>query len=220
MSRQETRLWTPTVVLLIGAVLSLGISRQQQMELTKPLEEALPDSVLGIGGENVSLAEPVAAVAGFDDYALRVYGDPNAPQTVTGPLPWVSVYVGFYGSQTQGHTIHSPRNCLPGAGWEALSSGKETLDIGGEGNTVNRYLLQNEGTRAMVLYWYQGRGRIAHNEYTVKWDLLRDAALRRRTDEALVRIVVPVTNSEAESIRHARQVAETLAPSVGEALPH
>ena len=57
---------------------------------------------------------------------------------------------------------------------------------------VNQYLLQRGEDQALVLYWYQGRGRVEANEYRVKWDLLRDAALHRRSDEALVRIIVPI----------------------------
>jgi EpsI family protein len=83
---------------------------------------------------------------------------------------------------------------------------------------VNRYLLQNRTQQALVLYWYQGRGRVASNEYRVKWDLLRDAALRRRSDEALVRVVVPVRSGE-DAAALAVRVAETLAPAVAEALP-
>jgi EpsI family protein len=85
--------------------------------------------------------------------------------------------------------------------------------------TVNRYLLQNEGQRALVLYWYQGRGRVAHNEYAVKWDLLRDAALHRRSEEALVRVVVPVVESEGAAFELARSVASELIPFVQRALP-
>ena len=86
--------------------------------------------------------------------------------------------------------------------------------------SVNRYLLQNEDVRALVLYWYQGRGRVQANEYLVKWDLLRDAVLRQRSDEALVRIVVPLSGSEEDSFRLARSVAETLVPALDQALPN
>ena len=33
-----------------------------------------------------------------------------------GSAPSISLYVGYYASQGQGDTIHSPQNCLPGAG--------------------------------------------------------------------------------------------------------
>ena len=130
-----------------------------------------------------------------------------------------TVYGGYYDSQTQGRTIHSPKNCLPGSGWEALESEMATVETPNGPVSVNRYLLQNEDVRALVLYWYQGRGRVQANEYLVKWDLLRDAVLRQRSDEALVRIVVPLSGSEEDSFRLARSVAETLVPALDQALP-
>jgi EpsI family protein len=84
---------------------------------------------------------------------------------------------------------------------------------------VNRYLLKNKQEQALVLYWYQGRGRVEANEYLVKWDLLRDAALRRRTEEALVRVVVPLTSTEAHAYELASAIAARLLPAVQQALP-
>ena len=71
----------------------------------------------------------------------------------------------------------------------------------------------------MVLYWYQGRGRISANEYLVKWELLRDATLKQRTDEALVRVIVPVRSTEAEAEALARRIAERLAAEVKQLVP-
>ena len=84
---------------------------------------------------------------------------------------------------------------------------------------VNRYLLQREEQRALVLYWYQGRGRVQANEYLVKWDLLRDSALRQRSDEALVRIVVPIRDDEDAAFALASQVATEVVPALSAALP-
>ena len=84
---------------------------------------------------------------------------------------------------------------------------------------VNRYLLQNGDARALVLYWYQGRGRVQASEYLVKWDLLRDAALKHRSDEALVRIVVPLVGPEENAFELAQSVAERLVPALDNALP-
>ena len=95
---------------------------------------------------------------------------------------------------------------------------------------MNRVLLANKTVRAMVYYWYQGRGRIASSEYGVKWDLLRDAALYGRTEEALVRIVVPVNDpvmgagtiddaAVREADAMAMRVAAELAPAVDRVMP-
>ena len=209
--------WAPAGFLTVGAFLSLGVGQQREMPLQAPLADALPSSVLDMPGVPGDVSDAEAQGAGFSDYALQVYE--SEERTAEGePVQWASIYLGFYGSQIQGRTIHSPRNCLPGSGWDALESGTHTLQVGG-GVTVNRYVLQKDDVRALVLYWYQGRGRVAHNEYLVKWDLLRDAALKRRTDEALVRIVVPIRDSEADALAFATHVAEQLQPAVDRSLP-
>jgi EpsI family protein len=208
--------WLPVGVLVLGCTLLIGVRAQLSPQLRRPLESVLPKEVDGMGGTDVEVPEAEAQVAAFTDYALRVYQE--AGDSVR-PGSWASVYLGFYDKQSRGKTIHSPRNCLPGGGWEALASQAQTLQVGGESITVNRYLLQNGSVQAIVLYWYQGRGRVAHNEYLVKWDLLRDAATRRRTDEALVRIVVPIVESEEASFQLASKLAARLKPALDEAMP-
>jgi len=171
-------------------------------------------------GEDVTVSDAEAAVAGFTDYALRVYSETDSVEAAQTGIPWTSIYYGFYDQQSRGHTIHSPKNCLPGAGWEAISSEAATIRDGAEAFTVNRYVLQKGDERALVLYWYQGRGRVAYNEYLVKWNLLRDAALRRRTDEALVRIVVPIaTDDDDKAFALASRVALQVKPALDRALP-
>jgi EpsI family protein len=208
-------LWFPVAVLGLGCLASLGTSAQITPELRRPLATALPASLREAPGEDTEVSEEEAVVAGFTDYALRLY----SPEDTTSSVPSSSIYLGYYDRQTRGRTIHSPKNCLPGGGWEALASGPESLLIEGDTVTVNRYILQNGSARALVLYWYQGRGRVAHNEYLVKWDLLRDAITMRRTDEALVRIVVSIDGSEDEALAFAREIATELKPAVDQALP-
>jgi hypothetical protein len=74
-----------------------------------------------------------------------------------------------------------------------LSPGTREIVVGGKPQVVNQYLLKNGPLQAVVLYWYQGRGRIVADEYRVKWNLLRDAATTGHTEESLVRVVVPVS---------------------------
>lgn len=118
-------------------------------------------------------------------------------------------------------TIHSPKSCLAGAGWEALTSSTHVVELpgGSEAATVNRYLIQRGEERALVFYWYQGRGRIEANEYRVKLDLLLDSAFRSRSDEALVRLVVPVTTSVEDAGAVAETAAANIIPALTRALP-
>ena len=214
--------WAPVIVLIAGVLLLSAVGRQQRPLLRAPLATALPLEILGRQGRDIVVPEDEARVAGFTDYALRLYADSAgaAAPAADGAAPeWASVYLGYYDMQTRGRTIHSPKNCLPGSGWEALSSRPADIRVGDRTITVNRYVLQNGEVRALVLYWYQGRGRVAHNEYLVKWDLLRDAALKRRTDEALVRIVVPILESEERSATIAEEIAAGLSVTLDLVLP-
>lgn len=212
--------WAPAMILWAGVALISGVRGQREMELRRPLDETVPREILGMTGTDQEVSPQEARVAGFTDYLVRTYAEPGGTVGQEQLSYGFSIYVGYYDSQTQGKTIHSPKNCLPGSGWEALQSSVTTVPVSADRReTVNRYLLQRDDQQALVLYWYQGRGRVAHNEYLVKWDLLRDAALLGRSDEALVRIVVPMGGDEEEALDRARRVAAELVPAVGRALP-
>ena len=207
--------WTPALLFSVGAVFTVGVDLQRSLDLRMPLGEAIPVEIAGAMGTDIRLSDAEVRVAGVTDYLMRSYA---ARDTTTGVLPF-SVYVGYYDSQMQGKTIHSPRNCLPGAGWEALASTTVEIETGGPPVRVNRYLLQNKQAQALVLYWYQGRGRVESNEYAVKWNLLRDAALRQRSDEALVRVVVGVEDDAAAAFEVAAVAAGAIIAPVYRALP-
>jgi len=210
----RARTWAPAVVLGLGAVVAtLGIQTQRAMPLRGELATALPGVIAGDSSRDFDLSDDERIAAGVTDYLVRIYRRPNT-DTLTA-----SLFVGYFDKQTQGRTIHSPRNCLPGSGWEPLQSSSVAVSVDGGSVTVNRYLLQRGSQRALVLYWYQGRGRVASNEYLVKWDLLRDAALRRRSEEALVRIVVPVVSTEEAALTRARSIAGVVVPALATALP-
>lgn len=207
--------WIPAALFGVGAVFTVGVDLQRVLPLRASLTDAIPATIAGAAGTDVHLSDGEVRVAGVTDYLMRSY---QAPDSSSAQPPF-SVYVGYYDSQTQGKTIHSPKNCLPGAGWEALASSTVVLETSAGPARVNRYLLQNQESQALVLYWYQGRGRVESNEYVVKWNLLRDAALRKRSDEALVRVVVPVRADPDAALRIATQVAAELVPAVTAALP-
>ncbi len=203
--------WPPAAILAVGAILTLGLRGERTLPLRQPLAAAVPRTLAGRPGEDLQVPADEQQVAGMTTYLLRKYAGAGAGA--------FSVYVGYYARQTRGNTIHSPKNCLPGAGWQALVSSRLVVSTPGGPAAVNRFVMQNGEARALVLYWYQGRGRIQADEYGVKWNLLRDAVLRQRSDEALVRIVVPFSSQVPEAERLARSVAEQLIPAVSAALP-
>lgn len=185
--RDRTR-FAPAMMLGVGCLLLVGVQAQRSLDLQQPLTN-LPDPVPGYEHVDLEVPKDQARIAGMTSYVNRVFTEND--KEVYG------LYVGFYDSQEQGRTVHSPKNCLPGGGWEAMDAGRVDIAVPGREapESVNRYIIANKAQKAIVYYWYQGRGRVAANEYVVKWNLLRDAAVRRRTDEALVRLVIPVTET-------------------------
>lgn len=203
--------WLPSGVLALGCVFTLAVDRQHPVPTARPLEQ-IADTLAGRAGVRNTLPEDQLAAAGVSTYLVRRYEGAVAP---------FEIYVGYYEQQTQGRTIHSPKNCLPGSGWEALQQTTTSVPTSAGAWMVNRYLLQNKDQRALVFYWYQGRGRVAANEYRVKWELLRDAALLGRSEEALVRIVVWLNPETPEDVAAAwaTRAATDLIPEVFAALP-
>ncbi len=177
------RAFVPALVLLVGCAFVWQTHAQRQMSLAAPLSSVMP-SLDGYSVTDLHIGDDERRVAGMSDYVARSYqrDSTQAFQTL----------VSYYDRQGQGKTIHSPRNCLPGAGWEVLRGGTRSIVAGGASHDVNHYILKNGPATDLVYYWYQGRGRVVANEYRVKWNLLRDAAFLGHTEEALVRIVIPV----------------------------
>lgn len=150
------------------------------------------------------LSEDILRVLGVDDYLSRIYYRADGAA--------VGLYMGFYGSQRQGDTIHSPLNCLPGAGWEPVQEGRLTINnIDGAGRdvTVNRYVVQKGLERQLVLYWYQSHGRVVASEYTSKLMLINDAIRINRTDGSLVRVIAPIPVSAEDDGAAAEKLAES-----------
>jgi len=212
MPRSSVRSWVPAILLAAGCSLLALVQRQQVVPLASPLSE-MPKEMLGFRSADIPIAAEEQRIAGMSSFVLRVFSDSTSQAAF-------SVYVGYYEAQSQGKSIHSPKNCLPGAGWEPLSSGVTVLHTPRGDFSVNRYVLANGDHTALVYYWYQGRGRIQASEYAVKWDLLRDKTVRGRSEEALVRIVVPYDKGElTKSDSLAAQIGAQLVGEVQRRLP-
>ena len=211
--------FVPAAILVVGCALVLDTRSQLKVPIVRPLRTVLSDTV-GYEVMDQRVSDGERAIAGMTDYVARAY--------VRDSVVAFTTLVTYYDQQTLGKTIHSPRNCLPGAGWEIVSGGTTVLIADGLPHHVNRYVLRNGRQMAVAYYWYQGRGRVTANEYVVKWQLLRDAALWGRSEESLVRVVVPVLGlgtgadlgaamTKADEV--ARGVSSRLIVDVGAVLP-
>jgi EpsI family protein len=141
------------------------------------------------------------------DYLDRGYWKPGMNQDLVG------LYVAYLRSQRTGASIHSPKNCLPGAGWNPVQASIYELPLDdGRKVPINLYILRKGMDEQLVLYWYQSHGRIVASEYWGKFYLVYDALRLNRTDAALVRITIPVeqgdeAGTQQEAMAFAKQVA-------------
>jgi EpsI family protein len=200
------------VVLLLGGAAYAARADRAEVPAERQLLTYLPSTIGEWKGyDSEPFADDVVRLLGVDDYVNRRYVRPSAPP--------VSLYVGYYTNQRQGDTIHSPQNCLPGAGWRPVESGRLTIGEGADAVEVNRYVISKGLTRQVVLYWYQGRGRVVANEYTNKALLMFDAARSGRTSGGLVRLITPVVTTTDDATREVVAFAGGLLPHLSRHLP-
>jgi EpsI family protein len=151
-------------------------------------------------GTDRILDDQTLKVLRASDYLLRDFRKPEG--TVA------NLYIGYYASQRTGATYHSPLNCLPGSGWTLSEPGKATIALpDGSSFVANKYVIQNGEFRSLMIYWYQGRGRNVASEYWGKIYTVLDSVSMRRSNGAMVRVTVPITDSEPASERAAIEFA-------------
>lgn len=197
--------------LVAGIVLLHAVSHGEPTPLRQPLGQ-LPMVMDGWQGQNDPLEDRIVRALGVSDYLKRTYLN-------SGGQP-VDLYVGYYQSQRTGETIHSPKNCLPGAGWEPVRAGYLTIPLAAmPAIVVNEYLVEKRPAQYLVLYWYQAHGRVIASEYRGKAWLVFDAITRNRTDEALVRVITPTRGGENQARAHAVEFVQALYPRLSRFIP-
>jgi EpsI family protein len=194
---------TATFLLLAATLTASKLTSNRLSEaLAQPLD-TVDRQILGYTAtDNPPLTESVLRALNATSYLVRTY--------TKGPLN-ADLFIAFYTQQRAGESMHSPKHCLPGSGWEIWNY--QTADIQSEGRTfkVNEYSISHEGERRLVVYWYQSKNRVIASEYLGKILLARDTLLQSSTAASIVRIIVPDQPGSAEQ---ARSLASALIPQV------
>jgi exosortase D (VPLPA-CTERM-specific) len=123
----------------------------------------------------------------MDDYVLSDYSRHD------GKI--VNLYVAYYASQRTGESPHSPLVCIPGGGWSITGIERMNADTD---RPFNRATIEQDGSKQLVYYWYEERGRTIASEYWSKWHLLSDAITKNRSDGALVRLTTTIAPGELQ----------------------
>lgn len=128
----------------------------------------------------------------------------------------LQLFVSYYASQRAGETMHSPKQCLPGSGWQIWKQDTATVDFNGGRVTINKYGVQKAAQRMLVFYWYQSKNRILASEYLGKIFLVRDALLEGRTAGAMVRIAL---DDDPQASEEGLRFAAALMPQIQRCFP-
>ncbi len=191
-------------LILIGTIgLIQSLSHGELIPAKKPFADFPMTLADRWEGQELPLEEKVLDKLKVSDYLMRIYTPTPAAAGAhqTPPLEPVSLYIGYYESQRTGATYHSPKNCLPGAGWNFADTSMASVPMTKSGPSIliNKVLIQKGVDQQLVLYWYHDRGRVIASEYWAKGYMIWDSMTKNRTDGSLVRIIVPVSGTPEEA---------------------
>jgi len=207
------RYWAMIAVLL-AATAGMGfLSHGESTPPAKPMSEFPKDIGTYKSMADLPFDQDTLKVLGVTDYVNRVYFSPSQ-----GDL---GLMIEYFRTQRTGATIHSPKHCLPGAGWAPTQSGIYQLQLDdGRKVPVNLYTIQKDLDQQIVLYWYQSHGRVVASEYWGRFYMVYDALRLNRTDAAMVRIIAPVRNGDTDAARQqAIAFAKQVAVEVEQVIP-
>ena len=204
------------VVLLVTVSLRTWLAATPAVPLREPLAN-FPDQMAEWRlVQEDKIDDETLAILKADDYIERFYRN-SAGQPA-------SLFIAYYRTQHAGETMHSPQHCLPGSGWLPVQHSQISLgtDAAGRPKWVNRYVVEKEGERALVLYWYQENGRIIASEYWGKVFMIWDTIRTGRRDGAIVRVTLPVpANGDSNQASAVAQGLATLClPHLARFLPN
>lgn len=201
-------------ILLLGASLNyyfskpdISLPRKNLSDFPKQLGDWTAVSEHAIDGRSMEILQ-------VDDYFMRSYR--NSKGEIIG------LYIGYFKSQREGKGIHSPRQCLPGAGWVPVNISVYSLPVSGhnpETVPVNQFVMGKGLDRQLFLFWYHGRGRIYASEYWNKIYLIWDGLTKKRTDGALIRVNNMMTGDPDRALKIQTDFIHLFYPLLKEYIP-
>jgi EpsI family protein len=203
-----------TLVVVVQAALFYSASHGESTPLPLPLK-VFPASFSDWKESQEGVVDDeTQAVLKADDTLIREY---------SGPGGSASLFVAYFRTQRTGQSPHSPKNCLPGSGYQPLEGESGRIDVPVEGGSINinKYVVARGDDESVVLYWYQSQGRVIADEFAAKFYLIADSIRRHRSDTSLVRVVVSAGNgvTREHATRTAVDFVQAAFPAINSWLP-
>lgn len=202
--------------LLAGTALFLQAHSGGEIFPSRSPLASLPEKLGPWSGTDIEISQEVRDILGNGEFVQRVYQNSAADE------PTVDLFVAYFPTQRAGDTIHSPKHCLPGAGWLPVASARRAITPAGRPPfEVNRYIVGKGTERQLVLYWYWAHDRAVASEYWAKFYLVADSIRMNRSDGALVRVNTPIAHGETEEQAQKRlmSVLDPLVPLLDQYIP-
>jgi EpsI family protein len=195
LSNRYARAVTAFLLLQIFAFYALA-SRGERVPVVAPLA-MFPVAIQGWMGErDYPVEKETLDILRADDTLDRLYVD-------EGKARGVILWIAYFATQRYGQSPHSPKNCLPGAGWEPVPgmSSRPSLTVPGESRpiVINKYVTEHGDDRSVTLYWYQSHGRVVADEFAAKFWSIADSIRLHRSDTSIVKVTIAVNNGDVET---------------------
>jgi len=176
-----------SIFFLVQAAAFYGMSRTEEVHIVKPLKTFPTDFGSWSMVNEGTVEKEVMDILRADDVITRAYADRAAGQMA-------HLFIAYFNTQRTGKAPHSPKNCLPGAGWMPVVNDRIHITVPGRDVPVeaNRYIVARGDAKSLVLYWYQTHRRTVASEYSAKVFTVVDALRYNRSDTAVVKVTIPI----------------------------
>lgn len=145
------------------------------------------------------------------DYLSRTYRNDNGEQ--------VSLYIGYHDGGPNSGAIHSPRQCLPGSGWNRLQSKVSRVELDGKDIPYVQAIYQKDSEKQLFLYWFQVRDAIVTDEYMMKVEQIKNSIVANRRDSSFIRLALAATDRVDPAIAVGERFIRDFYPAISQALP-
>lgn len=213
--RVSIKSWRFVVVYVLLALAAVYVNTRSEAAIpaNQPLDEFPVRAGDWIMTGQDRFDERVLAVLLPSDYLSRGYRNAAGDR--------VSLYIGYHDGGPDSGPIHSPKQCLPGSGWNRLRAESHQLTTAsGETLSYVSAVYQKDVEKQMFLYWFQVRDEMLTNEYALKFSMLKNSVTSNRRDSAFIRISLPIIDGDEQDARQVgEQFARDFLPAIHASLP-
>jgi EpsI family protein len=196
-------------------IMIAGLYINVHSDITVPMNKSFREFPLNLHGWKMEsesiISDEVLKKLRPTDYVVRTYLKP-------GQIP-VYLYIGFHSGGKGSGPIHSPKHCLPGAGWLKLKEDKVGIDVNSKRLNIVKAIFQKGESKELFLYWYYVRGRTLTSEYALKLAEISNSIVQRRRDSAFIRVSIPFESDEKQAFSSGAAFIKDVYPVIEEFLP-